>query len=287
MKTYLQFLITLVLMMQASFAFATGQEADIIYINGEKWDFFALPLETDSLIQKKMKTILPKDRTIATNNWVGYTAYWVLHEDVLYLQQVQVPMYDKKTKRSYTEYLTIDTLKSLFPDYATKFGIEARWFSKQARAGRGKIIRYEHSWFNRNMEEEYVISFENGKLTSKRLYHNKVLQQLDESQLKSDVFHHAFETIFEKDEFIKNNYRQVQMVNIEFTPEGFLKDCELNLYIRPKKELSVENKIQIKDQQHEYIKELKQVLKERFVQDRYYINGQYREEEKKYFEFSF
>lgn len=286
MKTYLKFLITFVLVMQVSFTFATGQSADIIYINGEKWELFALPLETDSLVHKKMKTILPKDRTIATNNWVGYTAYWILHEDVLYLQQVQIPMYDKKAKRSYTEYLTIDTLKSLFPDYITKFGIKARWFSGSARVGRGKVIRYEHSGFNRNMEEEYIMFFENGKLTSKRLYHNKVLQQLDGYQLKRDVYD-AFKTILEKDEFIKNNYRRVQMANIEFTPEGFLKDCELNLYIHPKKKLSVENKIQIKDQQHEYIKKLKQILKELFVQDRYYINGQYRKEEKKYFEFSF
>lgn len=286
MKTYLHYWITFILVMQASFTFATGQSADIIYINGEKWKLFALPLETNSQVHRKIKNTLPEDRSIVTSNWVGYTAYWLLHEDMLYLQQVQVPMYDKKAKRSYTEYLTIDTLKSLFPDYATKFGIEARWFSGQARAGRGKVIRYEHSGFNRNMDQEYIMSFENGKLTNKRLFHNKALQQLDENQLKREVYY-AFKSVLEKDEFVKNNYRQIQMANIEFTPEGFLKDCELNLYVYPKDEQTGGNKIQIKDQQHEYIKELKQILKELFVQDRYYINGQYREEEKKYFEFSF
>lgn len=286
MKTYLHHWITFLLVMQASFTFATGQIADIIYINGEKWELLALPLETDSLVHEKMKTILPKDRTITTYNWAGYTAYWVLHEDVLYLQQVQVPMYDNRTKRSYTEYLTIDTLKNLFPDYATKFGIEARWFSRQARAGKGEIIRYEHSGFNRNMDQEYIMNFENGKLTSKRLYHNKVLQKVNEDNFRN-ALHNAFEPIM-KDESIGNNYsKRIKMNNIVFTPDGYMEDCELHFFAYPKRENTEEKKIQIKDQEHEYIKELKRILKNLFVQDRYYINGQYQEEDREYFDFSF
>lgn len=283
MKTYLHYWLTLVLVLQASFALATGQRTDIIYINGEKWGLFALPLEEDPLVQEKLKTILPKDRSIATNNWVGYTACWTLHEDVLYLQQIQIPMYDKQTKRSYTEYLMLDTLKEIFPSYATKFGIEARWFNRQVRAGRGNIIRYEHDGFNRNMEQEYILSFENGKLTNKRLYDNKVLLKNNMSELENSVFN-AFLPTMSKDNTIGNNYRHVQMNKNEFTQDGYLNDCEL--YFTYKKKGSDELHV-IKDQQNEYIIELKQILKKQFVQNRYYINGQYIEEETKRFEFDF
>lgn len=60
MKTYLYYWITFVLVMKASFTFATGQSADIIYINGEKWALFALPLETDSLVHEKIKIYYQK-----------------------------------------------------------------------------------------------------------------------------------------------------------------------------------------------------------------------------------
>ena len=75
------------------------------------------------------------------------------------------------------------------------------------------------------------------------------------------------------------------MYKNEFTQDGFLKDCELNFTYQKKG--SKDLFIKIKDQQHKYIKELKQILKELFVQDRYYINGQYKEEKKKSFEFFF
>lgn len=283
MKTYLYYWITFVLVMKASFTFATGQSADIIYINGEKWALFALPLETDSLVHEKIKNILPENRSISTSNWVGYTAYWVLHENVLYLQQIQVPMYDKKSKQSYTEYFTVDTLKSLFPNYITKFGIEARWFSGEIRTGRGKVIRYEHSGFDRNMNQEYIMSFKNGKLTSKHLYHNLILQKNNESDLKNSVFNAFLPTLIKDDSI--GNYRHIKMYKNEFTQDGFLKDCELNFTYQKKG--SKDLFIKIKDQQHKYIKELKQILKELFVQDRYYINGQYKEEKKKSFEFFF
>lgn len=292
MKTCLRLLITFVLAMQASFVFATAQEGDVIYIDGTKWELYALPLERDSVISQKLRTILPdyKDRYQRTSNRRGYTAYWNLDEGgMLCLQYIQINMYDEKAKRSYTKYILPDDMKEAFPTYVTKFGLEARWFNGEVRVGKGEQIRYEHSGFNRNVEQERIMTFENGKLKSQSpIYHNKVLLKRDEYKLSETVhYDYAFSPTMKKDETLKNSYRRLLMRNIEFTPDGYFKDCELQLNIHPKGEQPQAKPIQIKDQQHEYIKELKEILKKRFVQNRYYINGQYQEEDREYFDFSF
>lgn len=290
MKTYLRYLLAFVLAMQASFIFATGQEADVIYIDGTEWKLYAHPLEMDSVIQQKLKSILPdnKDRSWRTSNWKGYTAHWNLDEGMLYLQYIRVHMYDKGAKRSYTKYILPDDMKEAFPAHVTKFGLEARWFNGEVRVGKGELIRYEHSWFNRNVEQEQIMTFENGKLKSQSpVYHNKVLLKRDENKL-SETVHYAFSPTMKKDDVFKNSYKRLLMRNIEFTPGGYFKDCELQLNIHhPRTEQLQAKPIQIKDQQHEYIKELKEILRTRFVQNRYYINGRYQEEDRVDFDFSF
>lgn len=292
MKTCLRLLITFVLAMQASFVFATAQEGDVIYIDGTKWELYALPLERDSVISQKLRTILPdyKDRSQRTSNRRGYTAHWNLDEGgMLCLQYIQINMYDEEAERSYTKYIMSDDMKEAFPTYVTKFGLEARWFNGEVRVGKGEQVRYEHSGFNRNVEQERIMTFENGKLKSQSpIYHNKVLLKRDEYKLSETVhYDYAFSPTMKKDETLKNSYRRLSMRNIEFTPDGYFKDCELQLNIHPKGEQPQAKPIQIKDQQHEYIKELKEILRKRFVQNRYYINGQYQEEDREYFDFSF
>ena len=290
MRTYLRCLIAFVLTMQASFVFATAQEGDVIYIDGVKWELYALPLVQDSVIRQKLKTILPdhEDRSWRTSNWKGYTAHWNLDEGgMLYLQYIRVHMYDKEAKRSYTKYIMPNDMKEAFPNYVTKFGLEARWFNGEIRVGKGELVRYEHSGFNRNLEQEQLMTFENGKLISQSpVYHNKVLLKRDENKLSESV-HYAFIPTMKKDEAFKDSYRRLLMRNIKFTSDGYFKDCELQLNIHPRTKQTQAKTIQIKDQQHEYIKKLKEILRTRFAQNRYYINGQYQEEDREDFDFSF
>ena len=238
MKTCLRLLITFVLAMQASFVFATAQEGDVIYIDGTKWELYALPLEQDSEISQKLRTILPdyKDRSQRTSNRRGYTAHWNLDEGgMLCLQYIQINMYDEEAERSYTKYILPDDMKEAFPTYVTKFGLEARWFNGEVRVGKGEQVRYEHSGFNRNVEQERIMTFENGKLKSQSpIYHNKVLLKRDEYKLCETVhYDYAFSPTMKKDETLKNSYRRLSMRNIEFTPDGYFKDCELQLNIHP------------------------------------------------------
>ena len=44
--------------------FATGQDGDRIFIDGEMWVLLGKPLHADSLLHSSLINILPKDRSI-------------------------------------------------------------------------------------------------------------------------------------------------------------------------------------------------------------------------------
>lgn len=283
MKTKLRHSIAFIFSLISLISSATGLEGDVIYIDEHKWQLLAKPLLCDSLMCAKLEKHLPQGRSVSTANWKGYTAYWMLHENMLYLHHIKVPMYDKKNAKDYTIYLTLDTLKTIFPTYDTKYGIEARWYNEKTRAAKGELIRYEHGGFDRNYSEEYVMTFENGKLKEKHLYHNKVLQKnLNESNFGNAIFN-SFLPIMRKDSFVEwGTYREVIITNMEFSPEGRLTNCKICFYY-----VNKGKKVRLDDQEHEYIKVLKQAVKDLYIQERYYINGIYVEMERKGFSFNF
>ena len=53
---------------------ATGQEGDIICIDGTKWELLGKPIYADSSLAKNLEAALPKGRGTVTSNWAGYTA---------------------------------------------------------------------------------------------------------------------------------------------------------------------------------------------------------------------
>lgn len=278
MKTKLRHSIAFIFSLASLISSATGLEGDVIYIDEHKWQLLAKPLLYDSLMCAKLEKHLPQGRSVSTANWEGYTAYWVLHENTLYLHHIKVPMH-----KDSTIYLTFDTLKSIFPTYATEYGIEAHWYNEKTRAARGEEIRYQHAGFDRNYSEEYVMTFENGKLKEKHLYHNKVLQKnLNENNFGNAIFN-RFLPIMQKDSFVEwGTFRQVIITNMEFSPEGRLTNCKIRFYYVNKNQ-----KVTLDDQEHEYIKVLKQAVKDLYVQERYYINGLYVEMDRKDFSFYF
>ena len=135
MKTKLRHSIAFIFSLASLISYATGLEGDVIYIDEHKWQLLAKPLLYDSLMCAKLEKHLPQGRSVSTANWEGYTAYWVLHENTLYLHHIKVPMH-----KDSTIYFTLDTLKSIFPTYATEYGIEAYWYNEKTRAAKGEEI---------------------------------------------------------------------------------------------------------------------------------------------------
>ena len=155
--------------------YATGQEGDIIYIDGKQWILLGKPVYADSVIWNDLKAALPEERSFTTANWDGYTAYWSISQEKLCLDSIKYDLYDKATKKSHTECMPSDIMFRVFKKYCDGNRVVATWFNDDIRVASGEMIYYMHDGYERNYEYEQMISIDHGKLTGKHAYHNYVL----------------------------------------------------------------------------------------------------------------
>ena len=129
---------------------ATSYAGDIIHIDGEEWNLLANPIEEDSVLLAQVLNFLPEERDHSMSNWYGYTAH----------------PYDEVHQSHSSLFLDADTLKHVFSPYynAEQKAICARWISEELRAGKGKMIRYSHAGFDRNLEIELFMNVKNGQI---------------------------------------------------------------------------------------------------------------------------
>lgn len=154
--------------------YATGQEGDIIYIDGEQWVLLGKPVYADSVLSSELKNALPKERGINTSNWAGYTAYWSIQQEKLYLDSIRYVIYESAQK-SRTECLPSKAMRRIFKKYISRKRIVATWFNNEIRVAKGKQLYYVHEGYIRNYEHERVISIEQGKVCGTKDYQNYVV----------------------------------------------------------------------------------------------------------------
>ena len=161
-------------MLLALTAYATGQDGDVIYINGERLELLGRPICLDSTLYHTLKDELPSDQGTVTSNWDGFTAYWSINNDKLYLDSVRCEAYDPKAKAVTGESIPSMTLYRIFNRYSAGNRIAASWVSGKIRVAKGKVIYYQHTGYERNYEEETILDIDQGKVIGKKEYHNFV-----------------------------------------------------------------------------------------------------------------
>ena len=155
---------------------ATGQEGDMIYIDGVKWELLGKPVYADSVLSRELREALPKGRGMVSSNWAGYTAYWSIQQEHLCLDSIQYEIYDADPKKSRTECLPSDTLLRVFRKYVDGKRIVATWLNGNIRLAKGNMIYYVHSGFERNYEKERLVSIVQGKVGEMKDYQNYIVE---------------------------------------------------------------------------------------------------------------
>lgn len=252
---------------------ARGLSGDVIYIDGESWELMEKPIDTDSTLYARLINFLPKNHCVTTANWEGYTAFWEIRNGYLYLQRMEVCVYDKVSEKESTVVFHADTLKELFAPYYKQKKICARWFSGELRAGQGDLVRYMHIGFDRNMETEQVMTIKHGKVLKSNIYHNYKTSGWNLSKAQDEVTKR-----FPWEQFPEYQGQRLifSISNFQITPDGRLSDFDVNvIYINPM------NK-EIEDRNHPLVKAFKETLKSIYPWEVLFINGKYTAEYERY-----
>ena len=218
------------------FALATGQSGDVITIDGEQWNLLGKPIDWDSLLYHHLKDVLPKDRSWTTANWDGYTAYWSIRNDRLYLDRIEVEMYDKD--KEYVENLPEADMRKVFGKYYQQQQIVASWVNHDIRVAKGKTLYYVHSDYFRNLEYEQILTIKQGKVTQRKEYHNRVVVKdgFSFNNMKNDDLRRRFPLHTQNYlELAGVKYLIITISKIQLDEKGNLLDCNVKVRHRDMK----------------------------------------------------
>ena len=248
-------------------ASATGQEGDVIMIDGERWNLLGKPIEHDSVLYHRLLEVLPKDRSISTANWDGYRGYWSIKDNRLCLDHIEIELYDKDKKRSHVENIPAADMRKVFGKYYQQKEIVASWVNHDIRVAKGKTLYYVHSDYFRNLEYEQILTIKQGKVTQRKEYHNRVVVEngfsFDNINQEEIRRHFPLHT---------QNYPElagvgrliISVSKIQLDEKGNLLDCNVKVTHRDMKG-SIEGLAQ----------EMKTLLKQIRPWKTLYINGEY------------
>ncbi len=255
------------LMLLALTAYATGQDGDVIYINGERLELLGRPICLDSTLYHTLKDELPSNRHNVTSNWDGFTAYWSINNDKLYLDSVRCEAYDPKAKAVTGESIPSMTLYRIFNRYSAGNRIAASWVSGKIRVAKGKVIYYQHTGYERNYEEETILDIDQGKVIGKKEYHNFVNDGFAFDKLEQygaqEMLHKILPLHIERYPELANVKRLIFRVKRARVDEkGNLLECNVQV-VKP-------------DDNPQLATEIAEALKTYHPWKVYFINGEYR-----------
>jgi len=244
-------------------AYATGQEGDVIYIDGEPWELLGKPVYADSVVSRELREALPKDRGTISSNWAGYTAYWSIQHETLCLDSILYNVYE--LEKETTERLPSDALLRVFRKYVDGKRIVFTCVSGDLRLAKGKQIYYQHSGFDRHYEQERFVSIEQGKVCGIHDYQNYVVEGFSfDGRLKNNAELRAMFPLhieqYPELAGVKRIVFSIKRARVD--AQGRLVECEVKV-LRP-------------DDNPRLAAEMAEVLKAYHPWRVLYINGEYR-----------
>lgn len=157
-------------------AFATGQAADVIYIDGQKWWLMGRPVGADSILYVNLQARLPELVQESTGNWDRFVGCWSLDGEWLVLDSIVCTVYEDSTyKKDYEMSLSSATMREVFGNYYRNGKIVATWLTGTIRLTQGKRILYEHTGWNRHYETEVMLEVKEGRVVGRTLYRNRMV----------------------------------------------------------------------------------------------------------------
>jgi hypothetical protein len=214
-------------------AHATGQTGDVIFIDGSQWVLLGRPVALDSVLYHDLKAVLPEDRPIVSSNWDGFTGYWSIQQDQLCLDSVKCDNYDSETQKLRGVSIPSDTLLRVFKKYVDGNCIVASWLTREIRVATGKMIYYQHTYFERNYEEEMILSIVKGKVTGRKEYHNYIVDGFSfdkKNQDNHDELREMFPLHIERyPELVSEERIVFRVKQARVDAEGNLVECEVKV----------------------------------------------------------
>ena len=217
-------------------AHATGQSGDVIFIDGVRWELLGKPIDLDAALYHELIDVLPEDRPVVSSNWDGYTGYWSIQQDVLYLDSVRCEYYDTEIQGMKGESVPSVVLLNVFNNYVDGDRIMAGWLTGEIRVATGKVIYYLHDAFERNYEEEMTLNIDKGEVTGRKEHHNHVVDgfSFDKFNLaNNEELREMFPLHIERYPELVNEERIVFCIRrARVDAQGNLVECEVKV-IRP------------------------------------------------------
>ncbi|MBQ1758597.1 MAG: hypothetical protein IIZ94_02830, partial [Prevotella sp.] len=125
------------------------------------------------------------------------------------------------------------TLLGVFKNYADGDCIVASWLTGEIRVATGKMIYYQHTYFERNYEEEMMLSIVKGQVTGRKEYHNYIVEgfSFDKKNLDNhDELREMFPLHIERYPELTNEERIVfKIKQARVDSEGNLVECEVKV----------------------------------------------------------
>jgi hypothetical protein len=158
----MKYILTIIFILLTTLCFATGQEGELVIYKGDTLAMLSEPLEIYLQRKEPRQKLHPSlENGCSTALWRGYVGLWRIENNRLLLVDVYAC---GNKKESIKDKIFIPQDSEIFAD----------WFTGDLFIEKGKVIKYNHSGYDRYYEMEIVANVNGGIIENEKEYKNGV-----------------------------------------------------------------------------------------------------------------